>query len=59
METGISNEAVAVLSLGSGDESFMKTIMTNKVRKILGRLKLGLTLPAKSAGLFRKDGVHL
>jgi hypothetical protein len=42
METGISNEAVAVLSLGSGDELFMKKVMTNKIRKILGRLKLSL-----------------
>jgi N-acetylneuraminic acid mutarotase len=37
----------------------MKTVMTNKVRKILGRLKPGLRRPAKSTGLFRKDGVHL
>lgn len=55
----MSNEAVVVSVAVSAYESFMKTIMTNKVRKILGRLKLGLTLPAKSAGLFRKDGVHL
>jgi hypothetical protein len=37
---------------------FMKKVMTNKIRKILGRLKLGLKLTTKSAGLFRKDGVH-
>jgi hypothetical protein len=55
----MSNEAVAVLSPGSAYCSFMKTVMTNKVRKILGRLKPGLRLSAKSAELFRKDGVQL
>jgi len=35
----------------------MKKVMTNKIRKILGRLKLGLRRATKSAGLFRKDGV--
>jgi hypothetical protein len=32
--------------------------MTNKIQKILGRLKLGLRRVAKLAGLFRKDGMH-
>ena len=59
METVASNEAVAVLSPKSGYELLMKTVMTNKVRKILGRLKPGLRLPAKSARLFRKEGVRL
>jgi len=36
----------------------MKKVMTNKIRKILGRLKLGLRHVAKLAELFRKDGVH-
>jgi hypothetical protein len=44
--------------LDKNTESFMKTVMTNKVRKILGRLKPGMRRATKSAGLFRKDGVH-
>ena len=45
METVMSNQAVAVLSTVSAYESFMKTVMTNKVRKILGRSKPGLRRP--------------
>jgi hypothetical protein len=55
----LSYLVIAVLSPGLGYESLMKTVMTNKVQKILDRLKLSLRYPAKSAGLFRKDGVHL
>lgn len=53
-----SYPAITVLSPRSVYGSFMKKVMTNKIWKILGRLKLGLRRAAKLAGLFRKDGVH-
>ncbi len=55
----MSNEAVAALSPGSRYCLFRKTVMADKVWKILDKLKSGLRRPPKSAGLYRKDGVHL
>lgn len=43
----MSNEAVAALSLGSRYCSFKKTVMADKVWKILGKLKPGLRRPPK------------
>jgi hypothetical protein len=50
----MSNQAVAVLTPGSGDESFMKTLMTNKVRKILDRLKQVSDVPQSPLGYLGK-----
>jgi hypothetical protein len=56
METVMSNEAVAVPSPGSGYGSLGK-LMTNKVRKILGRFKPCLRL--RKVRWVIKDGVYL
>ena len=37
----------------------MKKVMTNRIRKTLGRLKLGLRRVTKSAELVKKYGVQL
>jgi hypothetical protein len=50
METGMSNEAVAALSPGSRYCSFRKTVMADKVWKILDKLKPGLRRPQSPLG---------
>jgi hypothetical protein len=38
--------------------TYMKKVMTTKIRNVLGRLKLSLRRATKLTGLFRKDGVY-
>jgi len=54
METVMNNEAVVFLVAVSAYKSFMKTVMSNKVRKILGRLKSNLRRPQSWLGYLRK-----